>query len=87
MNSHHSVTFLATGWTIVLSVVVVAVTATFSYLAWRRSGYLRSVARLELLRLTIVILAAVVLNQPEWVEEYRPDEKPAIAVLHRDRRL
>ena len=24
---------------------------------------------------------AVLLNQPEWIEEFRPEEKPAIAVL------
>ena len=36
---------------------------------------------LEILRLTIVCLAAVLFNQPEWVEEYRPDEKPSVAVL------
>ena len=33
------------------------------------------------LRLALVGIAAVLLNQPEWVEEYRPEEKPAIAVL------
>ena len=26
-------------------------------------------------------LAAVMLNQPEWIEEYRPEEKPSVAVL------
>ena len=39
---------------------------------------------LELLRLVIVALAAVMFNQPEWVEEFRPDEKPSIAVLWDD---
>ena len=29
----------------------------------------------------LVALVAVLLNQPEWVEEYRPEEKPSIAVL------
>ena len=50
-------------------------------LAWRRSGYARAQGLLELLRLAIVVLGAFILNQPEWVEEYRPIEKPAIAVL------
>ena len=36
---------------------------------------------LELLRLVLVPLAALLLNQPEWIEEFRPEEKPAIAVL------
>ena len=26
-------------------------------------------------------MVAVLLNQPEWIEEFRPEEKPAIAVL------
>ena len=29
----------------------------------------------------ILALAAVVLNQPEWIEEFRPTEKPTVAVL------
>ena len=36
---------------------------------------------LELLRLALVGLVAILLNQPEWIEEFRPEEKPAIAVL------
>ena len=36
---------------------------------------------LELLRLAIVAIVAVMLNQPEWIEEFRPEEKPTIAVL------
>jgi hypothetical protein len=59
----------------------VAVTAGFCLVAWRRSGFRRSIAILELLRLALVSIAALMLNQPEWVEEYRPEEKPAIAVL------
>jgi hypothetical protein len=33
------------------------------------------------LRFTIVCLAALLFNQPEWVQEYRPEEKPSVAVL------
>ena len=36
---------------------------------------------LELLRLTLVMLVAILLNQPEWVEEYRPgtsDDRRAV---------
>ena len=46
-----------------------------------RSGYRTDIGLLELLRLALVMLVAVLFNQPEWVEEYRPDEKPTIAVL------
>ena len=53
----------------------------FCYIAWRRSGYRPSMGLLELLRLALVGLVAILLNQPEWIEEFRPEEKPAIAVL------
>ena len=32
-------------------------------------------------RLWLYSLVAILLNQPEWIEEFRPEEKPAIAVL------
>ncbi len=73
--------FLGTGWHIAVSVVGVIVTAVFCFVAWRRSGYRPSLGMLELLRLTIVILGAILFNEPEWVEEFRPEEKPSVAVL------
>jgi hypothetical protein len=73
--------FVPTPWSIVASLVGVLITGAYCVAAWHRSGYRRSVGLLELLRLTIVCFAAVLLNQPEWIKEYRPEEKPAIAVL------
>lgn len=81
MSVTRSLTFLWTPWSIALSIVVVLVTAGFSFVAWRRSGYRPVVGALEILRLVIVALAASLLNQPEWIEEFRPEEKPTIAVL------
>ena len=75
------ITFVTTPWTLAVSLTGVVVTAGFCLAAWRRSGYRSSLGLLELLRLSIVCLAAVLFNQPEWVEEYRPDEKPSVAVL------
>ena len=40
-----------------------------------------SIGLLELLRWSLVALVVVLFNQPEWVEEFRPEEKPSIAVL------
>jgi hypothetical protein len=80
-DSSHSLTFLWTSWSAALSIGVVLLAAGFCWMAWRRSGYARSQGLLELLRLSIVALMAVILNQPEWVEEFRPTEKPAIVVL------
>jgi len=75
------ITFVTTPWTLAVSLTGVVVTAGFCLAAWRRGGYRPSLGLLELLRLTIVCLAALLFNQPEWVEEYRPDEKPSVAVL------
>ena len=82
MNAASSLRFFTTPGTITLSVLLVAATVTVCLVAWRRSGFARGQGLLELLRLAIACLVAVLLNQPEWVEEYRPDTKPVIAVLH-----
>ncbi len=81
MNVSRSLTFLWTSWSVVASVAIVLATAVFCFIAWQRTNYRRSQGVLELLRLVLVICAAVLLNQPEWIEEYRPEEKPSIVVL------
>lgn len=81
MNTVRTLTFLWSPWSIVLSILVITTTAGLCYWAWRRSGYRRDYGLLELLRLAMVVLVVVLFNQPEWVEEYRPEEKPTIAVL------
>ena len=73
--------FETTPWTLAVSLTGIVVTAGFCFVAWQRSGYRPSLGLLELLRLAIVCVAAVLFNQPEWVEEFRPDEKPSVAVL------
>jgi hypothetical protein len=81
MSVTRSLTFLWTPWTAALSVAAVLITAVYAFIAWRRSGYRASMGMLELLRVAIVATIAILLNQPEWIEEYRPEEKPTIAVL------
>ncbi|OYW19466.1 MAG: hypothetical protein B7Z55_08765, partial [Planctomycetales bacterium 12-60-4] len=81
MNAARSLMFLGTPTTIVLSVLLIAVTAVLSYVSWRRSGFRPAFGALELLRMGIVIFVAILFNQPEWIEEYRPDENPTVAVL------
>jgi hypothetical protein len=84
MTATHELTFAWTPWSLAISVAILAVTAAFSWTAWRRSDYRRSIGLLELSRFLLVLLAAIVLNQPEWVEQFRPDEKPTVAVLWDD---
>jgi hypothetical protein len=76
-----SFTLLWTPATVAIAMAALLVTAGFSFVAWKRSGYRRSIAALELLRLTIVAIGGLLLNQPEWIEEYRPEEKPSVAIL------
>ena len=81
MTASRTLTFLWTPWSAFVSVVLVLVTAGLCFAAWRRSGYRMSLGLLELLRFTLVLLAALMLNQPEFVQEFRPEEKPSVAVL------
>jgi hypothetical protein len=81
MSVSRSLNFLWTPWSLAVSIAVVFITAGFCFVAWQRSGFRRSMGLLEALRLALVALVALLLNQPEWVEEYRPEERPAIAVL------
>jgi hypothetical protein len=73
--------FFTTPWTILISTALVAATVVVAFLTWRRSGYASGTGLVELLRVAIAGLVATLLNQPEWVEEFRPDEKPVVAVL------
>jgi len=81
VTSEQAITFLATPWTLVAAVVAWLIVAGFSFVAWKRSGYRPAIAALEGLRLAILALIGVILNQPEWVETYHPTEKPSIGVL------
>ena len=81
MNATHSLTFLWTYGSIGVSILIVLFTACLGFVAWRRSGFRRSIGVLELLRLIVVGFVAIIFNQPEWIEEFLPDEKSSIAVL------
>jgi hypothetical protein len=81
MSVSRSLSFLWTPWSLAISTVLLLITAALGFVAWRRSGYSRAMGLLELLRLVLVAIAAALLNQPEWIEEFRPEEKPSVAVL------
>ena len=73
--------FHSSPWTLGLSIILVLLVAAVSFLGWWRSGFKPAFGLLELLRVVIALLVAALLNQPEWVTEQRPTEKPVIAVL------
>ena len=64
MSVSRSLTFLWTPWSLGLSILLILITAGLGFVAWRRSGYSRSMGLLELLRLALVAIAAALLNQP-----------------------
>lgn len=79
--SSSELTFQPTPGTILFGVLIVLATLVLGLITWKRSGYARGIGLLELLRLIIVVLVAVAINQPEWSEIFEPEEKPVIAVL------
>lgn len=81
MEFTRTLTFLWTPWSLAISAVIVLVTAGLCLTAWQRSGFSKSQGILEFIRLTIVVLLAAMFNQPEWVEEFRPEEKPQVIIL------
>jgi len=81
MQDQHGMSFLPTGPSLVLGLVLVAVTGVLCWLAWRRTGYRKATGFLELLRFVLVCLIVVTLCQPEWLETRTPDQRPTLAVL------
>ena len=80
--SEQALRFFTTPWTIGISLALVLAVVVVAFLTWKRSGFAIGTGLVELLRVAIAGLVAILLNQPEWVEEYRPDEKPTVVVLH-----
>jgi hypothetical protein len=81
VTTTRSLQFFASPASVAVSLAVVAATAALGFIAWRRSGYRRAIGLLEALRLALVTAACFLLNQPEWVEEYQPRDRPSVAVL------
>jgi hypothetical protein len=76
-----SLSFSTSPWLVFVSLLVCAGCGVLSWLAIQRSGFASSVIGLEFLRFLAVLLGALLLNQPEWVQDYRSNEKPTFAVL------
>ncbi len=81
MNASRALNFVWTPWSLAISVVVLAIATALCYVSWRRSGYRTSHGLLEVLRWCIIAFGTLLLNQPEFTEEFRTSEKPTIAVI------
>ncbi len=75
-------TFQWTATTLIISAAVLAIAAGCCWISWKRSSYSRNFGLLECLRFLIVGLVLLTLNQPELTQQYRPEDKPTLVVLH-----
>ncbi|MEM7519195.1 MAG: hypothetical protein AAF368_20000, partial [Planctomycetota bacterium] len=75
------ITFPTSPTMVTVGIILVVVTVSLSIISWRRSRYRPANGILELLRVIIVALVALTLNQPEWRERFEPEEKPVVAIL------
>ena len=64
-----------------VGVAFVVAIAGLAVMAWRRSGYRPFMGWLELLRVLIAVGIAITLLQPEWLETFKPETKPTLAIL------
>ncbi len=76
-----SLRFVTTSGTIAVSSVLVIVGIVLAIWGWQRARETKSITWLEVLRVLILLLIAVTLNQPEWVETFLPKHQPVVAVL------
>ena len=76
-----SLSFQWTAGTLLISVVALAIVASLGLIAWQRSGFRSQILWLELLRTSIVGFVVLLLNQPESVEQFLPDQQPTVVVL------
>jgi len=82
MSDLSGIRFFTTPTTVALAVALLLATVAVSVVSWRRSGFAPAQGWLEALRIAIAALVAVLLNQPEWVEQRPPEGRPVVVVLH-----
>jgi len=76
-----SLSFSTSTWLVLVSLLACVLCGVLSWIAVQRSGFTGSVIALESLRFLAVVVGAILLNQPEWVQDYRSSQKPTFSVL------
>ena len=76
-----SLSFQWTLGTVAISIAALTIVAVLGFIAWQRSGFRRQIMWLELLRTSMVAFAVLLLNQPESVEQFLPEQQPTVVVL------
>ena len=81
MNMTRSFKLVWGTWSLTFSVIVLIAVAVLGYISWRRRGSRPVDGWLEFLRWSLVLFGAILLNQPEYTEEFKPTDKPSVAVI------
>jgi len=77
-----SLEFLPTPVALSVGIGFVVLVAVLAFMSWQRSGWKPLIGWLELLRVIIAAAIAITLLQPEWLETFKPERKPTVAILH-----
>jgi hypothetical protein len=64
-----------------VSVIFIATVLILAFVAAKRAAFRPAICALESLRVLIASAIALTLNQPEWLEQFMPDARPAILIL------
>lgn len=70
-----------TSFTVVFGVLLVLITGIFSWLTLQRTNFSKGMVALEVIRMLLVTLVAITINQPEWLQRFLPEQDPVLAVL------
>jgi hypothetical protein len=81
VTSSQSFTFQPTWLSLIFSIIAFVIVAFLAWQAMRRNHFQRTTVFLELVRVFLVLAAILLLNQPEWKQEFHPDEKPTVVIL------
>ena len=76
--------FSITAFSMLFGVAIVVACMVLSWMAMRRNAFKRSSVMLESLRFVLVVMVAVTISQPEWLQKFLPNEEPVLAVLWDD---
>jgi hypothetical protein len=79
--TQQSLVFNHSAASIAVSVAFIVAVVILAFVAARRAAFRPAICALETLRVLIAAAIAITLNQPEWLEQFMPDARPAILVL------
>ena len=72
---------LGTPFTITFGILLVLITGIFSWITLLRTNFSKWMVFLELLRMLMVGMVAFTINQPEWLQQFMPEQDPVLVVL------